>query len=101
MHPEATTTEQTYVEYSRDGALMVELDANEVPRVQIEPEVNATWTAEELSERVLHLYKVALMRVRCDSLAAMNERGANIAPGTAAYPMASEIDEYRRRNINF
>ncbi|CQD25168.1 hypothetical protein BN970_06966 [Mycolicibacterium conceptionense] len=101
MQPEATTTEQTYVESSRDGALMVELDANEVPRVQIEPEVNATWTAEELSERVLHLYKVALMRVRYDALAAMNERGANIAPGTAAYPMASEIDEYRRRNINF
>lgn len=102
MQPEITTTEQTYVEYSRDGALMVELDSNEtVVRVQIEPEVNASWTAELLAERVRHLHTVALMRVRCDSLAAMNERGANIAPGTGAYPMAAEVDEYRRRYIDF
>lgn len=101
MQPETTTAEQTYVESSRDGALMVELNRlGSVVRVQIEPEVNATWTADVLSERVKHLYTLALMRARLDSLAEMNERGADLAPG-GAYPMASEITEYRNRYIDF
>lgn len=50
MQPEVRSPVRTYVEYSRDGALTVELDWNEaVVRVQVEPEVNATWTAQEVS----------------------------------------------------
>ena len=41
------------MESSRDGAVMVEIDSDGlVQRVQIEPEVNAEWTAEVLAERL-------------------------------------------------
>ena len=94
-------TENTYVESSRDGALMVELDRNGAAvRVQLEPEVNATWTAELLAERVLRLYTLALMRCRRDQLARMNERGADQAPSDV-YPTEAEVDAYRDRYIDF
>src|SRR6185437_1211033 len=80
-------TDRTYVESSRDGALMVELDHNGAAlRVQLEPEVNATWTAELLAERVLRLYTLALMRCRRDQLARMNERALVRPPATCTRP---------------
>jgi hypothetical protein len=73
MQFETETEGRTYVEASRDGALMLELDRRgNVLRVQLEPEVNATWTAELLSERILRLYTLALMRARSDELGRMN-----------------------------
>jgi len=95
------TENRTYVESSRDGALMVELDRNGAAvRVQLEPEVNATWTAELLAERVMRLYTLALMRCRRDQLARMNERGADQAPSDV-YPTEAEVDAYRDRYIGF
>lgn len=98
---ETETEDRTYVESSRDGALMLEVDNNgNVLRVQLEPEVNATWTAEMLSERLLRLYTLALMRARCDQLARMNERGANMPPDEV-YPSEAEVAAYRNRCIDF
>ncbi|MCV7200823.1 hypothetical protein H7J71_02200 [Mycolicibacterium peregrinum] len=102
MQPEVRSPVRTYVEYSRDGALTVELDGDEaVVRVQVEPEVNATWTAQEVSSRVLRLHTVALMRKRCEDRDQMNDRGAGIPPGHPVFPTASEVAEYRHRFINF
>lgn len=54
MTSETDTEHDTYLETSRGGALLVELDSTgAVVRVQIEPEVNASWSAETLSERLL------------------------------------------------
>ena len=100
MQFETETEGRTYVEASRDGAVMLELDRwGDVLRVQLEPAVNATWTADMLSERLLRLYTLALMRSRCDELARMNERGADIAPGEV-FPTEAEVatvssDPYR------
>ena len=96
---EIETEDRTYVESSRDGAVMLELDKNgNVLRVQLEPEVNATWTAEMLGERILRLYTVALMRARCDERARMNDRGADMPPDEI-YPSEAEVAAYRDRHI--
>jgi hypothetical protein len=95
------TENRTYVESSRGGALMVELDeTGTVVRVQLEPEVNASWTAELLAERVMRLYTLALMRARCDQLARMNERGADMTPNDV-FPSEAEVAAYRDRYIDF
>jgi DNA-binding protein YbaB len=101
MTSETGTEQDTYLETSRGGALMVELDATgAVVRVQIEPEVNASWSADTLSERLLFLHHLALMRVRCAQRQRMNELGADMAPSDV-YPSEDEIAGYRARNINF
>lgn len=95
------TEDRTYLESSRDGAVMVEVDKNgNVLRVQLEPEVNATWTAALLSERIQHLYTVALMRARCEERVRMNERGADMPPDEV-YPSEGEVAAYRARHITF
>ena len=98
---EIRTEDRTYVESSRDGALMVELDRKgNVVRVQLEPEVNADWTAEVLGDRVVRLYRVALMRARCDERIRCNERGADMPPDEL-HPSEAQIAEYRARYIDF
>ena len=98
---EIETEGRTYVEASRDGAVMLELDKDgNVLRVQLEHEVNVTWTAAMLSERLLRLHTLALMRARCDQLARMNERGANMPPNDV-YPSEAEVASYRDRHIDF
>jgi hypothetical protein len=98
---ETETEDRTYVESSRDGAVMLELDKDgHVMRVQLEPEVNATWTADTLGERLLRLHTLALMRARCDQLARMNERGANMPPDDV-YPSDAEVAAYRTRYVDF
>ena len=93
--------DRTYVESSRDGAVMLELDKDGATlRVQLEPVVNATWTAEMLSARLLRLHTLALMRARCEQLARMNERGANMPPGDV-YPGEAQVVSYRDRYIDF
>jgi hypothetical protein len=95
------TENRTYVESSRDGAVMLELDKDgHTLRVQLEPEVNATWSAETLAERLLRLHTLALMRARCDQLARMNERGANMPPDDV-YPSEAEVAGYRANYIDF
>ncbi|MBB3606367.1 DNA-binding protein YbaB [Mycolicibacterium sp. BK556] len=97
----AEIEDRTYVEASRDGAVMVELDRHGYAlRVQLEPQVNADWTAELLGERLVRLYTAALMRARCDERAQMNERGADMAP-TPIYPDADEVAAYRARYLDF
>lgn len=102
MHDEATQAPaQTFVESSRNGALMVELDESGfVVRCQIEPEVNRTWTSELLAQRVIHLYQLALMRARFEQLRRINERGGDVTPGEV-YPTVAEINEYRRLHLDF
>ena len=93
--------DRSYVESSRGGAVMVELDRRgHVLRVQLEAEVNATWSADLLGERIVALYTVALMRARCDERARMNERGADMPPGEV-YPSQDEIARYRADHVDF
>ena len=48
----------TVVEWSADGALMVELDwQGQGLRVQLEPEVTRSWTADPVSYTHLDVYK--------------------------------------------
>ncbi|MBV9089130.1 MAG: hypothetical protein JO044_04370 [Mycobacteriaceae bacterium] len=87
---------QTYIEASRDAALVVEVDPwGAVIRVQLEREVTRSWDAGTLGERIVRLYRLAALRGRCDERERMNEDGADLAP-SAAYPSRGEIDEYRR-----
>lgn len=88
--------EPTYLESSADGAVMVELDGvGRLVRCQLEPEVNASWSADVLADRIVRLYRLALMRARCAERLRINEQGAAMAP-TTAYPTQTEVDEYRR-----
>lgn len=101
MQSDTGVEHRTYIETARSGALMVELDSTgAVVRVQIEPEVNAAWTAETLGERLVHLHTAALMRARCDERQRMNERGADLPPN-AVYPSDADVAAYRSRNIDF
>src|ERR1700757_1929776 len=101
MQFETETEGRTYVEASRDGAVMLELDRwGDVLRVQLEPQVNASWTADLLGERLLRLYTLALMRSRWDELARMNARGADIARGEV-FPTEAEVAQYRATHIDF
>lgn len=98
---ETETEDRTYVESSADGALMLELDRHgSLLRCQLEPEVNAGWSADMLGERILRLYTLALMRARCDELAQINERGADMPPNEV-YPSEAEVAAYRARYIDF
>lgn len=97
----AATAASTYVETSLDGVLLIEVDrAGFVKRVQCEAEVNATWTADQLAERLFHLYTVALMRSRSDVLSEINAAGAD-RPPDANYPSRDEVAAYRSRWIDF
>jgi DNA-binding protein YbaB len=101
MHSEVETAERTYVETSRSGLLLVELDGTGgVVRVQLEPEVNATWSAKTLSERLMHLHRLALMRARFAQRQRMNQLGADMPPDDI-YPSESEIAAYRARYLDF
>jgi hypothetical protein len=91
---------RTYVEQSRDGVLTVSLDSRGTVAVQLEPEVNQTWSAQMLSERVFHLYTLAQMRARCDERLRMNERGMDMPP-SEVFPGEADIARYRARFIDF
>jgi hypothetical protein len=98
---QSETEDRRFTESSRTGALMVELDAEGlVVRVQIEPEVTGTWSADVLAERLVHLHRMALMRARCAQRLAWNEGGADFGP-TAAYPSESDVHAYRREFLVF
>ena len=98
----ATMTEQlddqepTVVEYSGDGALMIEVDwSGEQVRVQLEPQATRSWTADVLADRIVRLHRLALMRARAEQRARLNEGGLAIET-TAGFPSHADVDEYRR-----
>jgi hypothetical protein len=97
---ERDEAEPTVVEWSADGALMIEVDwSGEGVRVQLEPQAARSWTAEALADRIVRLHRLALMRARAEQRARLNERGFAIE-ATAGFPSQAEVDEYRR-SIDF
>ena len=90
----------SFVETSRDASLVIEVDGHgAVIRVQLEPDVTRSWDAAILADRIVRLYRVAVLRCRCAAREAMNELGADLAP-TAAYPSRDEV-ELLARGIDF
>jgi hypothetical protein len=87
----------TVVEWSADGALMVELDwQGQGLRVQLEPEVTRSWTADLLADRIMRLHRLALMRARAEQrMRIIDETGAAL-PTTPGWPSLTDVDEYRR-----
>lgn len=98
----AVTDEQqevlpTVAEWSADGALMVELDWQGLAvRVQIEPQVTRSWTADVLADRVMRLHRLALMRARAEERMRLIEEQGTLWPTTSGWPSLTEVDEYRR-----
>lgn len=101
----AVTDEQdesnpTVVEWSGDGALMIEVDwSGERVRVQLEPEATRSWTADALADRIVRLHRLALMRARAEQRTRLNECGLAIET-TAGFPSQADVDEYRQ-SIDF
>ena len=87
----------TVVEWSRDGALMIEVDwLGGNVRVQLEPEVMRSWTADVLADRIVRLHRLALMRARAEQrMRIINESGAPL-PVTSCWPSLADVDDYRR-----
>ncbi len=87
----------TVVEWSADGALMVELDwQGQGLRVQLEPGVTRSWTADLLADRIMRLHRLALMRARAEQrMRIIDETGAAL-PTTPGWPSLTDVDEYRR-----
>lgn len=98
----AVTEEQqevlpTVAEWSADGALMVELDwQGQGLRVQLEPEVTRSWTADMLADRVMRLHRLALMRARAEQRMRMIEETGVPWVTTPGWPSMTNVDEYRR-----
>jgi hypothetical protein len=101
----AVTDEQevlpTVAEWSADGALMVELDwQGQGLRIQLEPEVTRSWTAEMLADRIMRLHRLALMRARAEERMRIIETDGTALPTTPGWPSLTDVDEYRR-SIDF
>ncbi|ETA90033.1 hypothetical protein O983_26115 [Mycobacterium avium 09-5983] len=98
----AVTDEQqevlpTVAEWSADGALMVELDwQGQGLRVQLEPDVTRSWTAELLADRIMRLHRLALMRARAEQRMRMIEETGVPWATTPGWPSLTDVDEYRR-----
>ena len=96
----AGTPPSMFVETSRDASLVVEVDAHgALVRVQLEPDVTRSWDAAILADRIVRLYKLAVLRCRCQARETMNELGADLAP-TTAYPSRTEVERLAR-DIDF
>ncbi|ASL12240.1 hypothetical protein AWC17_26885 [Mycobacterium nebraskense] len=98
----AVTDEQqevlpTVAEWSADGALMVELDwQGQGLRVQLEPEVMRSWTADMLADRIVRLHRLALMRARAEQRMRIIEDSGAALPTTPGWPSLTDVEEYRR-----
>lgn len=98
----AVTDEQqevlpTVAEWSADGAVLVELDwQGQGLRVQLEPEVTRSWTADILADRIMRLHRLALMRARAEQRMRIIEDTGAALPTTPGWPSLSDVDEYRR-----
>lgn len=98
----AVTDEQqevlpTVAEWSADGALMVELDwQGQGLRIQLEPEVTRSWTADMLADRIVRLHRLALMRARAEQRMRIIEDSGAALPTTPGWPSLTDVEEYRR-----
>ncbi len=98
----AVTDEQqevlpTVAEWSADGALMVELDwQGQGLRIQLEPEVTRSWTADMLADRIVRLHRLALMRARAEQRMRIIENSGAALPTTPGWPSLTDVEEYRR-----
>ncbi len=97
----AVTDEQevlpTVAEWSADGALMVELDwQGQGLRIQLEPKVTRSWTADMLADRIMRLHRLALMRARAEERMRIIETDGTPLPTTPGWPSLTDVDEYRR-----
>jgi DNA-binding protein YbaB len=93
-HDEAAA--RTVVEWSGDGALMIEVDwSGEAVRVQLEPQATRSLTADVLADRIVRLHRLALMRARAEQRQRLNDCGVAIGP-TAGFPSHADVEEYRR-----
>ncbi|WP_186244569.1 hypothetical protein [Mycobacterium simulans] len=98
----AVTDEQqevlpTVAECSADGTLMVVLDwQGQGLRVQLEPEVTRSWTADILADRIMRLHRLALMRARAEQRMRIIEETGAALPTMPGWPSLTEVDEYRR-----
>jgi hypothetical protein len=87
----------TVVEWSADGALMIETDwSGEGVRVQLEPQVTRSWTADVLADRIRRLHRLALMRARAEERTRIIEESGAPLPTTPGWPSQTDVDEYRR-----
>ena len=80
---------------------MVELDwQGQGLRIQLEPEVTRSWTAEMLADRIMRLHRLALMRARAEERMRIIETDGTALPTTPGWPSLTDVDEYRR-SIDF
>lgn len=87
----------TVAEWSADGALMVELDwQGQGLRIQLEPEVTRSWTADMLADRIVRLHRLALMRARAEQRMRIIEDSGAALPTTPGWPSLTDVEEYRR-----
>lgn len=87
----------TVAEWSADGALMVELDwQGQGLRIQLEPEVTRSWTADLLADRIMRLHRLALMRARAEQRMRIIEETGAALPTTPGWPSMTDVEEYRR-----
>jgi hypothetical protein len=96
-----------YAESSRDGVLALGLDGAGAARwCRLGPEVNQR-AADVLAHRVVRLYTLALLRVRCAERSRIAERfGPELAADVfskapAAYPDKRAVKRYRQQWIDF
>ncbi|WCS21245.1 hypothetical protein MML61_27470 (plasmid) [Mycobacterium marinum] len=89
--------DSTVAEWSADGALMVALDwQGQGLRIQLEPEVTRSWTADLLADRIMRLHRLALMRARAEERIRIIEETGAALPTTPGWPSPTDVDEYRR-----
>jgi hypothetical protein len=87
----------TVVEWSADGALMVEVDWDQQSlRIQVEPEVTRSWTADLLADRIMRLHRLALMRARAEQRMRWIDESGIAWPTTPGWPSVTDVDEYRQ-----
>ncbi|WP_459953984.1 hypothetical protein [Mycobacterium avium] len=76
---------------------MVELDwQGQGLRVQLEPEVMRSWTADVLADRIMRLHRLALMRARAEQRMRIIEDTGAALPTTPGWPSLTDVEEYRR-----
>jgi hypothetical protein len=85
------------MESSADGLLVLEVDYNggEV-RVQLEPEILRSWSADLLAERIMRLHRLALMRARAEKRVRDMAESGVVLPTTPGWPSPSDVEAYRR-----
>lgn len=105
QHSQRLDTERTVSPVAKEGSahslLVVEVDyGGGQVRVQLEPEVLQSWSADVLAERIMRLHRLALMRARAEMRAQYENAFEVQLPVTEGWPSLSDVDDYRR-SIDF